>query len=578
MNFSEQLNLYIKDFSCSSQELANASGMSPTVISRYRNGQRKPKLRSSNLDSIANGLVKIATEKGIEISKDSILKTLSTALNDIPIDFSQLKNNFNTLISSLNINISKLSHSIFVDASSITKIRSGKIAPSNPIEFIENISNYIVQKYNDTNSKEIISSILNCKINDLEDNSHYLELLKKWMSSNTSSNNTVINSFLNNLDNFDLEEYIKVIKFDEMKVPFIPFYNPSAKTYTGIEEMRMGELDFFKATVMSKSTEPVFMCNDVPMEKLVQDKEWAKKYMFGIAMILKKGLHINMIHTLNRPFKEILLGLENWIPLYMTGQVSAYYFKNFNANIYTHTNYVSGNVALTGESVRGYQEQGRYYLITNKKDVEYYKEKSKLLLSSATPLFNIYTNTSKEDYYAFQKIDSKYSGKRKRILCSLPFHTISEDLLLRILKHNNISEDDTKQILLRLRKNKELVEKILEQNIFEDVVPEVSKESFENSPMCLSIIDTFIDTKIYYTYEEYLEHLNLLKEYKNNHENYIYTTDVNLAFKNIQITICENKWAMFSKNTHPVIHFYTTHPALCEGLGNFKPLIIDNET
>ena len=63
------------------------------------------------------------------------------------------------------------------------------------------------------------------------------------------------------------------------------------------------------------------------MEKLVQDKEWAKKYMFGIAMILKKGLHINMIHTLNRPFKEILLGLENWIPLYMTGQVSAYYLR-----------------------------------------------------------------------------------------------------------------------------------------------------------------------------------------------------------------------------------------------------------
>lgn len=575
MNFSEQLNLYIKDFSCSSQELANASGMSPTVISRYRSGQRKPKLRSSNLDSIANGLVKIATEKGIEISKDSILKTLSTALNDIPIDFSQLKNNFNTLMSSLNISISKLSHSISIDASSITKIRSGQLTPSNPADFIENVSSYIVKKHNDKSSKEIIASIINCKTTDLDDNSNYLEILKKWFSSNTSSNNTFLNKFLNSLDNFDLEEYIKVIKFDEMKVPFIPFYNPSAKTYTGIEEMRMGELDFFKATVMSKSTEPVFMCNDVPMEKLVQDKEWAKKYMFGIAMILKKGLHINMIHTLNRPFKEILLGLENWIPLYMTGQVSAYYFKNFNDNIYTHTNYVSGNVALTGQSVRGYQEKGRYYLITNKKDVEFYKEKSKLLLSRASSLFNIYMENSKEDYYTFQKIDSSYSGKRKRILCSLPFHTISEDLLLRILKHNNISEDITSQILLRLRKNKELVEKILEQNMFEDVVPEVSKESFENSPMFLSIIDTFIDTKIYYTYEEYLEHLNLLKEYKNNHENYIYTTDVNLAFKNIQITICENKWAMFSKNTHPVIHFYTTHPALCEGLGNFKPLIID---
>ena len=46
MNFSEQLNHYIKDFSCSSQELANASGISPAVISRYRSNQRKPKLKS----------------------------------------------------------------------------------------------------------------------------------------------------------------------------------------------------------------------------------------------------------------------------------------------------------------------------------------------------------------------------------------------------------------------------------------------------------------------------------------------------------------------------------------------------
>ena len=76
--------------------------------------------------------------------------------------------------------------------------------------------------------------------------------------------------------------------------------------------------------------------------------------------------------------------------------------------------------------------------------------------------------------------------------------------------------------------------KILEQNIFEDIVPEISKESFENSPACLSIIDTFIDTKIYYTYEEYLEHLNLLKEYENNHKNYIFKTDVNLTFKTIK--------------------------------------------
>ena len=43
--------------------------------------------------------------------------------------------------------------------------------------------------------------------------------------------------FLSKLDDFDLNEYIKVIKFDELKVPSVPFQIPSSKTYFGIKEM-----------------------------------------------------------------------------------------------------------------------------------------------------------------------------------------------------------------------------------------------------------------------------------------------------------------------------------------------------
>ena len=45
-----------------------------------------------------------------------------------------------------------------------------------------------------------------------------------------------------------------------MEVPTIPFYKATSKTYYGIEEMKKGELDFFKATVFSKNNEPVFIC------------------------------------------------------------------------------------------------------------------------------------------------------------------------------------------------------------------------------------------------------------------------------------------------------------------------------
>ena len=56
-----------------------------------------------------------------------------------------------------------------------------------------------------------------------------------------------------------------------MKVPFVPFYKSGSKNYYGIDEMKQGELDFFKATVLSKSNEPVFMCSDMPMDDMAQD-------------------------------------------------------------------------------------------------------------------------------------------------------------------------------------------------------------------------------------------------------------------------------------------------------------------
>lgn len=55
-----------------------------------------------------------------------------------------------------------------------------------------------------------------------------------------------------------------------------------------------------------------------------------------MAMMLKKGLHLHQIHNLDRSFDEMMLGLESWIPMYMTGQISPYYFKNAPNDVFLH--------------------------------------------------------------------------------------------------------------------------------------------------------------------------------------------------------------------------------------------------
>ena len=51
-----------------------------------------------------------------------------------------------------------------------------------------------------------------------------------------------IENFLNYLDTFDLNEYIKAIHFNEIKIPFVPFQKALSKNYYGLEELKKAEL------------------------------------------------------------------------------------------------------------------------------------------------------------------------------------------------------------------------------------------------------------------------------------------------------------------------------------------------
>ena len=575
MTFSKQLNKYIEQLNCSSQDLVTASGLSSTVISRYRKGERSPSLKSKHLDQLVNGLYTISCTKNIGLDKEDIYNTLSDSLNDINIEFEQLSKNFNSIVSALDINIADLARFIGYDASFLSRIRNGNRKPAKPQDFIESVCNFVVTKYSSSDNKNTIAILLSCDPNELKNNTDYLLKLSNWFATNISSDNKYISDFLNNLDTFDLNQYIKAIHFDELKIPFVPFYKTSSRNYYGIEEMKKGELDFFKATVLSKSSDPVFMCSDMPMEDMAKDIDFGKKWMFAIAMTLKKGLHLNIIHNLDRPFNEMMLGLESWIPIYMTGQVSPFYLKGTPNSIYCHLNYVSGNVALNGECITDYHATGKYYLTTTKSEVAYYKEKAKNLLNKSQSLMEIYRIENKNDFKTFLSSFSKSSSNFRRILSSLPIHTISDELLLNILKRNKISDSNIKHIINFVKEEKKLMEDILKKNIFLDEVCELSKEDFENQSFSLSLSNDFSEEKIYYNYEEYKQHLKLTKEYERALKNYKLSISEHSTFKNIQILINENNWVMISKDTSPSIHFVIKHPKLRNAIENFIPPVVE---
>lgn len=570
--FCEKLNKYMELLHCSGKEFAEYSGISEATISRYRSGARTPKANSEDMKRLCHGICAAAEKKGIDLSYKTVLSELNTLAEAVSFDYDSLKKKLNVLCTVFSVNLADMSKSLKYDSSYISRIRNGKRRPANPQKFAYDVAGYFSVCYNSDSDKKIIAEILNIKPSLIKARDNYVSELTSWLTDSkvTKKPENPIGNFLSALNSFDLNEYIKAIRFDELKVPSLPFQLPTAKSYYGIDEMKNGELDFLKATALSKSKHNVFMYSDMQMDDMAADTEFAKKYMFGLAVMLKKGLHLNVIHNLNRPFNELMLGLECWIPLYMTGQISPYYLKGAHNQLFCHFLNVSGAAALSGECISGFHSNGRYYLTKNKEELSYYQERSSYILKKAYPLMDIYRSDKAAELAAFMISDSFTDGNRRSVLSTLPIYTATDEFLESFLGSRNMSDDETRKILDYVSMRREQTLEILKNNSVLDEIPFLNESEFNENPQILSLSLMFNDKNLEYTYAEYAEHLKLTKEFAEKNKNYSVANNKENAFSNIQITIHEGEYVMISKNNAPTVHFVVRHPILREAIDNLE--------
>ena len=577
MDFKDTLNKHIDMLGCSAKELSEASGISSAVISRYRNGARKPTAGSVQMSGLAGGIAALAKSKGIDMKQSEISEQLESSLTDSSFDYESMRGNLNALIASADINISELARFLNYDVSSLSRIRSGQRKPSDPDSFVSGVCSFLAGSCGTSEDRHIITSALGLEETSAQSDAQFSDSLRLWLcSEDSSARGSNVDSFLKKLDEFNLDDYIRAINFDSLKVPSMPLKLPVSRNYYGIVEMRKGELDFFKSTVLAKGGERVFMCSDMPMEDMSEDMDFSKKWMFGLALMLKKGLHLDIIHNLDRPFIELMLGLESWIPMYMTGQISPYYLKGLQNSVYCHLDYVSDAAALSGECISGYHSNGSYYLTNNKSEVGYYRRRADALLKKAYPLMDIYRKENETAFRLFAAKEINASSNLRSIFSSLPVYTISKNLLEEILKSNNISEEDTQKIFDYRSEKLASIESMLKNGRLKSELPVLTEEEFEKYPLCLSLSELFYEKDIYCTYEQYMKHLEETKEFDKSHENLNLVLSETHAFRNIQIVINEGKWVLISKNRHPAIHFVIRHSKLRKAIENMVIPVSEN--
>ena len=578
MNFQECLNNYIIQIRCNGKELARNSEISETVISRYRKGERTPYADSEYLKKLSDGIIKTAVEKGIrDFQWDKVFQTLRESLEDDrdePVFNSQ---KLDILLRELDINISRIAAFLHYDPSYLSKIRTGRRNPAHQQQFIEKVCEYVISNYKDEQDRKKVAYLIQCNEDELADSSSYRRKLREWLNSSMPDGVDYVSAFLRKVDSFNLDDYIRAIHFDSFKVPKVPFQLPVSRHYYGLKEMREGELDFLKHTVLSKSMKPLYICSDMPVEDMAADEDFAKKYMFGLAMVLKKGLHIHIIHDVERPMKDMMLGLENWVPLYMTGQISPYYLKGVQNHVYSHLHYCSGQVAMTGDCISGHHDLAHYYLTSRKEEVSISQKNMEFLLKKAHPLMDIYREERKKELHASLLENAGKEGRRRRVLAVPDLGVLPKKLLEEILERNHVVLNEKTVILESYKRSATCLETILKHSVVEDEVSVLSEAEYEKYPLVLPLAECFLEKDIRLTYEEYHACIGAAENYAKANENYQFNLTKIKGFHNIQITCFEGKWCMISKNRAPAIHFVIHHPKLRYALENMVLPICDDE-
>lgn len=576
MRFCEQLNEYITRLDCRGKELAEAAGLSAPSLSRYRTGERTPGRGSAVLTALSDALADMAKAKALpDMDADTLYSAFLQCDEYAGTDKKMLRENFNALIEVMGLSVAKLCRCANYDPSAIFRFRWGERQPAEPEQFAAAVASYVSREMDGPAQREVASALLGCAAEDLSDRAAYCRRVQDWLLGSHAPREDSVSRFLTKLDEFDLNAYIRSVHFDELKVPVAPFQLPTSRSYSGLRQMMDSELDFMKAAVLSRSTEPVFMYSDMPMTEMAKDPEFPKKWMFGMALLLKKGLRLQIIHNIDRNLPEMMLGLESFIPMYMTGQIEPYYFKAPQGGVFLHFLRVSGTAALTGEAVSGHHSEGWYYLTNNRAEVAYYRRRADALLENAKPLMEIYRADGASRLNAFLLADSRTPGRRRCVLSAPPLYTADPAFLTAVLQRHDVPAPDQERILAHAKSRREQAETILRDNEMVLVLPRLTEEAFERYPMSLPLSGSFYERDIPYTYQEYLEHIDQTEQFAAVHPRCRLELTADSTFHNLQIVMHEGRWAMVSKEKSPAIHFVIRHAKLRSAIESFEPPLVE---
>lgn len=170
MLFHELLNQEIGCLDCTAKDLSQKSGISAAALSRYRSGERQLDPSSQAFDRLCAALAQVAAEQGlVDHTQEAIRARFCTAENFDTVDAEQLLQNFDALITALNISVNRLCRGINYDSSAVFRFRNRTRRPAEPRKFAAAVARFVTRELDSPHDRAILAQLLTCGEEELSD-------------------------------------------------------------------------------------------------------------------------------------------------------------------------------------------------------------------------------------------------------------------------------------------------------------------------------------------------------------------------------------------------------------------------
>jgi len=307
---------------------------------------------------------------------------------------------------------SQLARGINVDASLISRWRSGQRVMAANSPHVTKIAEYFVQfnafEYQRQYLDDLIQSHLTDKDEVLDEHKKILILSKWFMSADLAH---PINPGLQQKQIKQSQNLIRQIASllssqpAEMLSPAVPAKNSlspclskiesgdsfTGRKYRGYAGRRAAVLAFLEAVLQMKAATRIFLISEDKTDWMTEDAEFTKCWANLLQQVIQNGHDITVIHTVKRDEDEITKLMYYWMPLHLTGHLHSYYLPMHNRRQILQTLFIAENgMTIHSQTISGEEQDGLTYLTEdpdiNVSSIGLFRQ----ILSNCRPLFILY--------------------------------------------------------------------------------------------------------------------------------------------------------------------------------------------